>query len=206
MTIQAPAYQPYTPATSAYQPQTYSNTNYGVTPAADDGSTAFDADFSKISSIVSHTAGSGFAAYKLIANGSPITGVKGVLSTGLKGAGLAGLVSAGVSAVANGVGVATGKIEKADAISNVISDTITGSVGGLGAVAVGGIGHKILGSFMQGSPLMIATVALGAVGGTLAAQFTKNAIDNADAPGTEGGSVIGDLFNKGKEFFTGLFD
>lgn len=196
------AYQPYAPTAAAYQPAAYAPSPYPVATASD-GTTpnAFNADFSKISSIVAHTAGTGFTTYKLVAQGGIAPGFKGALMTGLKGAGLAGLVSAGVSAAANGIGVATGKIEKSEAVGNVISDTLTGSIGGLGAVAVGGIGHKLLGSFMQGTPLMIATVALGAVGGTLAAQFTKNAIDNANAPGTEGGGFISDLINKGKELF-----
>lgn len=186
---------PYTAApvgTSNYSP-------YQSTPpvAADPGS-GFSADFTSISSKLAAGAGGGFAAYKLgaqmgqnfksiftkpapdpnpgsqISAGGVLTGIKNVAITGLKGVGLSALVGAGVSAVANGVGVATGKVESSQAVSNVIGDTITSAVGGLGAVTLGGLGNLALSSMgVAGLPLTIVTVGLGAAGGVGAA-FLKD--------------------------------
>ena len=166
----------------------------GTAPVATDTSTAaFSADFTSISSKLSAGAGGGFAAYKLgaqmgqnmksifakpnpaeMAGGGFMTGMKNVAVTGFKGAGLSALVGAGVSAVANGVGVATGKVESSKAVSNVVGDTITAAVGGLGAVTLGGLGNLALGSMgVAGLPLTIITVGLGAAGG-VGASFLKD--------------------------------
>lgn len=175
---------PYLPATT--------------TPPVVGDTGSFGSDFSSIGRMVAHAAGGGFASYKLggqmaqniktmfgkppappagveVARsfgGNFMTGLKGVATTSLKGAGLSALVSAGVSAVTNGVGVATGKQDGSTAVSNVLSDTIGGAVGGLGAVTLGGLGNLALGAFgIAGLPLTIATVGLGAVGGVLAGKL-----------------------------------
>jgi hypothetical protein len=138
--------------------------------------------------LAGHAAGSGFATYRYgaqigtqmkevylgLKNGGPagtesaLINAKGLAMSSIRGAGLAGLISAGTSAIANGLGVVKGKTDSQTAISNVLSDTMTGTIGGLGAVTIGGAGNLALASFgVVGLPLTIATVALGAAGGTL---------------------------------------
>lgn len=138
--------------------------------------------------LAGHAAGSGFATYRYgaqigtqmkevylgLKNGgtagteSALINAKGLALSSIRGAGLAGLISAGTSAIANGLGVVKGKTDSQTAISNVLSDTMTGTIGGLGAVTVGGAGNLALASMgVAGLPLTIATVALGAAGGTL---------------------------------------
>lgn len=148
--------------------------------------------FSRVSSMVATGAGGAFVAYKFseqmaesIFNYTELGelgGVSGVAMAsfkemgmiGLKGAGLSGLVSAGISAVANGVGLAQGKVDKATATRNVIEDTITGAVGGLGAVTLGGLGGLGLVKLgVTGLPITIATVAIGAAAG-VGASYLKD--------------------------------
>lgn len=174
-------YYPVPTATNYTNP--YLPTTSAPPVVGDTGS--FGSDFSSIGRMVAHAGGGGFASYKLggqmadnykgmFSNGIKgfFGGVKNVAITGVKGAGLSALVSAGVSAVANGVGVATGKQDGSTAVSNVLSDTIGGAVGGLGAVTLGGLGTLALRSFgIAGLPLTIATVGLGAVGGVLAGKL-----------------------------------
>lgn len=138
--------------------------------------------------LAGHAAGSGFATYRYgsqigtqmkevylgLKNGGPagteraLINAKGLAMSSIRGAGLAGLISAGTSAIANGLGVVKGKTDSQTAISNVLSDTMTGTIGGLGAVTIGGAGNLALASLgLAGIPLTIATVALGAAGGTL---------------------------------------
>jgi hypothetical protein len=173
----------YTPPQSSQSPQAVS------LPVEKKESGFLTADTLALSGrLVGHAAGSAFATYKfgnLMGNqmkevyqsfktGGP-TGTEGALNglrslsmTGLRGAGLAGLISAGSSVIANGLGVVKGKTDSQTAISNVISDTFSGSIGGLGAVTIGGAGNLALASMgVAGLPLTIATVALGAAGGTL---------------------------------------
>ena len=191
------AYSPYPTqgvSTSNYTPYT------ATAPVVADSGTGFSADFTSISSKLAAGAGGGFAAYKLgaqmgqniksifakpapapnpgsqITAGGFMTGMKNVAITGFKGAGLSALVGAGVSAVANGVGVATGKVDSSQAVSNVVGDTITSAVGGLGAVTLAGLGNMALGSMgVAGLPLTIVTVGLGAAGG-VGASFLKDKI------------------------------
>jgi hypothetical protein len=139
--------------------------------------------------LVGHVGGSGFAAYKAApqmaarlkemgqlfkteqpANPQHLLSSMGQIAlTGLQGAGLSALVSAGSSIIANGLGVVKDKIDSPVAVQNVISDTLTGAIGGLGAVTLGGTGHLALSAMgLAGLPLTIATVTLGAAGGTLA--------------------------------------
>ncbi|MEZ0367888.1 MAG: hypothetical protein ACAI44_02245 [Candidatus Sericytochromatia bacterium] len=147
--------------------------------------------FARVSSMVATGAGGGFASYKLseemaehfngFAENGAMVSFKGIGTTALKGAGLSALVSAGVSAVANGVGVATGKIDSSKAVTNVVGDTITGAVGGLGAVTLGGLGGLAMAKMgMTGLPITIATVAIGALGG-VAASAIKDKIMNKSA-------------------------
>jgi hypothetical protein len=185
----------YTPVagTSNFTPYSPYNPSAPTAPATN--TAAFSADFTSISSKLAAGAGGGFAAYKMgaqmgnniksifakpnpaeMASGGFMTGMKNVAITGFKGAGLSALVGAGVSAVANGVGVATGKVESSQAVSNVIGDTITSAVGGLGAVTIGGLGNLALSSMgVAGLPLTIVTVGLGAAGG-VGASFIKDKI------------------------------
>ena len=172
-TVQTTSYNPYTSS-----PVVSDDTNPGG------GLSGFASDFSSISSMVSHAGGGGFAAYKfgnkmstdmksIFGNGfkGAFTGIKNTAITGFKGAGISALVSAGVSAAVNGVGVATGKVESSEAVSNVIKDSIGGAVGGFTGVAAGGLGYMLLGRF--GTIGTIASVALGAVGGVAGGQLAS---------------------------------
>lgn len=163
--------------------------------------------FVQYTRIASQAAGGGFAAYKLgnqaadsfkelaaVLNPtqgvapSPIPSLQKIGGLSMKGAGLSALVAVGVSAVANGVSVARGQSNGQEAVQNVVSDGISGAIGGFGAISLAGAGTHLLRAFgMTGLPLTIGMVALGAVGGVatgqLAQQFQKNAkaIAEADA-------------------------
>ena len=191
------------PAYYGNNPPQYNNTGSGYNPYnVGSGDTYGDDSFSSITSLVAPGAGGAFAAYKLSGKmsesiksifakkppaGDPAAslnargvmgGLKNVAMTSIKGAGLAALVGAGVSAVGNGIGVATGSVDSSQAVGNVVSDTLTSAVGGLGAVALGGGGHMLLSKIgVGGLPMTIATTALGAVGG-VAAGFVKESIMN----------------------------
>ena len=146
--------------------------------------------------LVGHAGGGGFSAFKaapemavrmkevaqLFKTDQPvntqnlITGMGQIAMTGLQGAGLSALVSAGSSILANGLGVVKDKIDSPEAVKNVISDTLTGAVGGLSAVTLGGAGHLALSAMgLGGIPLTVATVTLGAAGGTLAGHLAHKA-------------------------------
>ncbi|HEY9844111.1 MAG TPA: hypothetical protein V6D23_26810 [Candidatus Obscuribacterales bacterium] len=151
--------------------------------------------FTRVSSMAATGAGGGFASYKLseemaehfngFAENGAMVSFKGIGTTALKGAGLSALVSAGVSALVNGVGVATGKVDSSKAVTNVVGDTITGAVGGLGAVTLSGLGGLAMAKMgMTGLPITIATVAIGALGG-VAASAIKDKIMNKSAYGAE---------------------
>ncbi len=166
---------------------------YGDTVISDDtntgGSGSFSTDFSSISSMAANAAGGGFAGFKLGAkmgtdmksifnsgNGfkGALGGVKNTAITGLKGAGLSALVSAGVSAVANGVGVATGKVDSSEAVSNVVKDGIGGAVGGLTGVTAAGLASFIPVKGVMGTILTVGAGAVGGViGGRLASKMTE---------------------------------
>lgn len=177
-----PVYQAQQNTTNTYaQPASYNPYN---------GNDAFGNDgFSSITSLVAGGASGGFSAYKygaqmgtdiksMFGNGFKgfLGGLKNTTITGLKGMGMSALVGAGVSALGNGVGVAMGKVDSSEAVSNVIGDTITSAVGGLGAVTAGGVGNLLLSKVgVAGMPLTVATVALGAVGG-VAAAYMKDAL------------------------------
>jgi hypothetical protein len=183
------------PAAYQYNVQTVSNNNafnpYSAV-VADDSNTGgtfggFSTDFTSISSMASHAAGGGFAGYKLGAqmnadmksifgNGfkGALGGVKNTAITGLKGAGLSALVSAGVSAVANGVGVATGKVDSSQAVTNVVKDGIGGAVGGLTGVTAAGLASFIPVKGVMGTILTVGAGAVGGViGGRLASKLTE---------------------------------
>ncbi len=175
-------------APARVQPQYYPPYN----PNHPQGPNPYQADnFRSVTSALAAGSGGGYAAYKF--GGQMAGNMKGLFGngfkgffgsmkemgmTGLRGMGVSALVGAGVSAIGNGIGAATGQISSSDAVGNVVGDTITSAVGGLGAVTFAGVGHIALGRLgMAGTPLMIATVALGAVGGVVAAEM-KDSILN----------------------------
>ena len=182
--------------TSSYNPYTQTPPSQTTPPATGTGASSylptlsgFSTDFSSISSMVSHAGGGGFAGYKLggqmadsmksvFGNGIKgfFGGMKNVAFTGIKGAGLSALVSAGVSAAANGIGVATGKVESTVAVNNVVKDTIGGALGGLTGVTAAGIGSMIFrGGGVMGT---VISVGLGAVGGVAGGMLAKKITDN----------------------------
>lgn len=185
-------YNPYatpaatTPPTTTTQPtggyNPYENTPPGTASTGSNLPFSLDSmDFNSIGSMVAHAGGGGFAAYKFgsqmgdniksIFGKTFFNGIKGTVMTGFKGAGVSALVSAGISAAANGYGVATGKVDSSEAVSNVVKDTIGGAVGGLAGVTAGGLGYMLLGRF--GTIGTIASVALGAIGGVAGGQLAS---------------------------------
>lgn len=174
---------PYQMATAAEQPENPTSSPIDT--------------FRRVSSMVGAGAGGGLAAYKFseaMAEGmynhsqlGELGGIKGVAfasfkemgTIGIKGAGVSALVSAGVSAVANGMGLAQGKIDKNTAAKNVVGDTITGAIGGLSAVTLGGLGGLAMVKMgMTGLPITIATVAIGAASGVAAAAIKDKIMKN----------------------------
>ena len=81
-------------------------------------------------------------------NGSVVGALKGIGMATLKSTGISALVSGGFSAVTNGIAYWRGEKTKTQAVSNVVTDTVTGGVTGLGATlagtAVSGIGLTLL--------------------------------------------------------------
>lgn len=146
-------------------------------------------------------AGGGFASYKLgsqvaeqfkeLANAlkpgqgnlqSAMPSIQKIAGTSMKGAGLSALVAAGVSAVSNGISVARGQTDGQTALSNVVSDGVSGAIGGFGAVSAAGMGTLLLRSFgMAGLPLTIGTVALGAVGGIFTGRLGQKLQNNSQS-------------------------
>lgn len=148
--------------------------------------------FVAYSRMAGQAAGGGFAAYKLgdqaathlqelatvFKPGGSFQAALPTLQklggTTLKGAGLSALVAAGVSAVSNGVSVVRGKLDGQAAVQNVVTDSIGGAVGGLGAVSAAGAGSLMLRSFgIAGLPLTIGTIAFGALGGVAAGKVAQ---------------------------------
>lgn len=181
--------------TTSYNP--YAAAPISTTPAPSTGATSSSplsglttglmpdfTNFSSISSLAAHAAGGGFTGYKLggqmadsykslFGNGTSgfFGGMKNIAVTSFKGAGLSALVSAGVSAAANGIGVATGKVNSSEAMSNVVKDTIGGAVGGLTGVTAAGLGALVFrGGGVMGT---VISVGLGAVGGVVGGQVAK---------------------------------
>ena len=177
----------YAQQTQSVAPSSYNP--YGNTVVSDDSGSGsgFSTDFSSISSIAAHAGGGGFAAYKLggqmngnmksiFGNGfkGAFGGIKNTAITGIKGAGLGALVSAGVSAVGNGVGVATGKVDSSEAVSNVIKDSIGGLAAGALGTTAGGLASFIPVKGVVGTVLVTAAGAAGGVaGGMLANKLTE---------------------------------
>lgn len=180
-TPQLPASQPVKPAAKP-----------AAKPAEPAAQSVLGSDtFRTYTRLVGQAAGGGFAAYKLsgkvAANFKEIAdalnqpggnfttatpALQQIVGSSMSGAGLSALVAGGVSAVSNGFAVARGQSDGNTAVANVLSDTISGAIGGFGAVSMGGMGQLLLGSFgVVGLPLTIGTVAFGAAGGVLAGQL-----------------------------------
>lgn len=109
-------------------------------------------------------------------------GIQGVLTTGMHGAGLSAMVAAGVSVLSNGIAAMRGQVDTQTATSNVVSDAISGAMGGFTAVTAAGAGNLMLGAMgLTGLPLTVATVALGAAGGLLGGQVAHKLNQSAAA-------------------------
>lgn len=185
------SYNPY--VAPNWQPQ--STSAYAPAATGRDFMPSIPADsYKRISSMVANGAGGAWASYKFAEpfaeavhnymelgelGGGPgvaFASFKEMAGITLKGTGVSALVSAGISAVANGVGVYTGKVTQQEAVKNVVGDTISGAVGGLSAVTLGGLGGLAMVKMgFQGLPITIATVAIGAASG-VGASFLKDKI------------------------------
>lgn len=185
----------YSPYSSATVNQTYyprPAAGYQMASTASETPAMPTDQYTRISSMVATGAGGAFASFKYseemaesIHNYSQLGELQGVKEVmfmsfkemggiAFKGAGVSALVSAGVSVVANGVSLAKGNIDKNTAARNVVGDTITGAVGGLGAVTLGGLGGLALVKLgATGLPITIATVAIGAATGVGASMLRE---------------------------------
>lgn len=160
----------------------YNYPSNGYTAGSDWRISLDDIKFSKVTSLVSHAAGGGAAAYHFSAavatnvrdvfnatapqsQSSVGQGLKGLGLNIAKGAGVSALVSMGVSAIETSAGVATGKITGEQAVRHIAKDTVGGAVGGLGALAAGGLGQLLLGA--TGTFGLVASVAMGTIGGVV---------------------------------------
>jgi len=175
-------------------------------PAAAKGESVLGSDsFRNYSRLAGLAAGGGFAAYKLsdkvaasykelaealkpdannLAAATPA--LQKIIGSSMKGAGLSALVASGISAITNGISVARGQSDAKTAVNNVVSDSITGAIGGFGAVSLGGAGTMLLSSFgLVGLPLTIGTVAIGAAGGVLAGRLGQKLQDSQKAADAE---------------------
>lgn len=101
--------------------------------------------------------------------GSVAGALKSLGMTALKSTGLSALVSGGFSAVTNGIAYWQGKKTKTQAVSNIVTDTVTGAATGLGATIVGGAAMAALaGTSITGIGLTLLVGGAGMLGGWLA--------------------------------------
>ena len=107
--------------------------------------------------------------------GSVAGSLKSLGMTALKSTGLSALVAGGFSAVTNGIAYWQGKKTKTQAVSNIVTDTATGAVTGLGATIVGGAAMAALATTsITGIGLTLLVGGAGILGGWLADKlFTK---------------------------------
>lgn len=102
-------------------------------------------------------------------SGSVVGSIKSLGMTALKSTGLSALVSGGFSAVTNGIAYWQGKKTKTQAVSNIVTDTATGAVTGLGATIAGGAAMAALaGTSITGIGLTLLVGGAGMLGGWLA--------------------------------------
>lgn len=101
-------------------------------------------------------------------NGSVVGSLKSLGGTVLKSTGLSALVSGGFSAVTNGIAYWQGKKTATQAVSNVVTDTVSGAATGLGATLVGGAAMAALaGTSVAGFGLTLLVGGAGILGGYL---------------------------------------
>ena len=101
-------------------------------------------------------------------NGSVVGALKGIGMATLKSTGISALVSGGFSAVTNGIAYWRGEKTKTQAVSNVVTDTVTGGVTGLGATLAGGAAMAALaGTAVSGIGLTLLVGGAGMLGGWL---------------------------------------
>ncbi len=101
-------------------------------------------------------------------NGSVVGALKGIGMATLKSTGISALVSGGFSAVTNGIAYWRGEKTKTQAVSNVVTDTVTGGITGLGATLAGGaVMAALAGTAVSGIGLTLLVGGAGMLGGWL---------------------------------------
>jgi hypothetical protein len=101
--------------------------------------------------------------------GTVMSGLKGLGMTALKSTGLSAVVSGGFSAVVNGIAYFRGEKTKLQAVSSIVTDSVTGAATGLGATVAGGIATAALAATsITGLPLTLLIGGAGILGGYLA--------------------------------------
>ncbi len=100
--------------------------------------------------------------------GSVAGSLKSLGMTALKSTGLSALVSGGFSAVTNGIAYWQGKKTSTQAVSNIVTDTATGAVTGLGATIAGAAAMAAIGTSIGGIGLTLLVGGAGMLGGWLA--------------------------------------
>lgn len=175
------------------------STNYSMPVSSVSATPARTDTFSQIGSIVGSAAAGGAASFKFSATFSnslkeTVTAVKGAENgfgnkvkatmpgikemgmTTLKGAGIGALVSGAVSAITNGVEVLQGKKTGAEAVGTFAADTASGTVGAMAGVVSGGLASMGLAALLPSlgaTPMLVATVGIGALGAVLADKLFK---------------------------------
>lgn len=100
--------------------------------------------------------------------GSVVGSLKSLGGTVMKSTGLSALVSGGFSAVTNGIAYWQGKKTATQAVSNVVTDTVSGAATGLGATLAGGAAMAALaGTSVAGFGLTLLVGGASILGGYL---------------------------------------
>jgi hypothetical protein len=95
-------------------------------------------------------------------------------------AGVGAILSGGVSAIVNTGSLIYGRESVRTAVGNVVSDTISGAISGVGGLALGGASAFALSLFkVTGTPLVIAGVIGGAIGASVANKMVNELINNS---------------------------
>lgn len=93
------------------------------------------------------------------------TGLKGVAGTAGQLAGVSALGSAFTSSLRNGVGLALGKVDKADLAENIARDSLRGALAGASGGTVAGVVGFLPVQGLMGTVLKISAGAVGGMAG-----------------------------------------
>lgn len=93
------------------------------------------------------------------------TGLKGIAGTAGQLAGVSALGSAFTSSLRNGVGLALGKVDKADIAQNIARDSLRGALAGASGGTVAGVVGFLPVQGLMGAVLKVSAGAIGGMAG-----------------------------------------